>query len=136
MSAKAEWAKRLNCKDDETLEKVLREQEESCVLLTHSSDLLLSLHLVKKTTDQITAFNDFSAARYAQVQKHLEAHTRLLKEIKVDLDSAFRKIRYSESLLVMIYRRIMWFNIDYLYLSTLKKHCQEQHPTEHEEALE
>lgn len=73
----------------------------TCVLLDQSSDKTISLHLVKKTTDQITAFNDFSAARYTQVQKHLEAHTRLLKEIKVDLDSAFRKIRYEERLPVV-----------------------------------
>lgn len=52
-----------------------------------------SLKLYQNATNQLTAFNDFSTARFTQVQKHLETHTKLIKEIKGDLDAAFRKIR-------------------------------------------
>jgi hypothetical protein len=52
-----------------------------------------SLKVYRKSTDQLTAFNDFSTARFTEVQKHLEIHTKLIKEIKTDLDAAFRKIR-------------------------------------------
>lgn len=52
-----------------------------------------SLKVYRKSNDQLTAFNDFSTARFTEVQKHLEIHTKLIKEIKTDLDAAFRKIR-------------------------------------------
>ncbi|GAB5587191.1 hypothetical protein Unana1_02091 [Umbelopsis nana] len=100
MSAHAEWANRiLSCKDDENLNQILKDQEES-------------LKLYQNATNQLTAFNDFSTARFTQVQKHLETHTKLIKEIKGDLDAAFRKIR------------------------ALKTYCQERYPAEHENALQ
>ncbi|KAH8549355.1 hypothetical protein BGW37DRAFT_502846 [Umbelopsis sp. PMI_123] len=100
MTAHTEWAERiLSCKDDEHLEQILNDQEES-------------LKIYKKATDQLIAFNDFSTARFTQIQKHLETHTKLIKEIKTDLDAAFLKIR------------------------ALKQHCQEHHPSEHEKALQ
>ncbi|KAI9284676.1 hypothetical protein BC943DRAFT_325380 [Umbelopsis sp. AD052] len=100
MTAQADWAEQiLSCKDDENLTQILSDQEES-------------IKIYKKATDQLTAFNDFSTARFTQIQRHLETHTKLIKEIKNDLDAAFLKIR------------------------VLKQHCQERHPAEHEKALE
>lgn len=110
MSMHTEWANRiLSCKDDDNLIQILKDQEERYEALTstpHANSLTLiyrvptlalaaldSLKIYRKSTDQLTAFNDFSTARFTEVQKHLEIHTKLIKEIKTDLDTAFRKIR-------------------------------------------
>ncbi|CAO3609493.1 unnamed protein product [Cunninghamella echinulata] len=52
-----------------------------------------SLETYQTTQKNLRAFNDFSQARYQQVHKHFETHTKLLREVKTDLDSAFIKLR-------------------------------------------
>ncbi|CAO3671626.1 unnamed protein product [Umbelopsis ramanniana] len=125
MTAQADWAEQiLSCKDDENLTQILSDQEErydnqgdprrsfGAISMPRLTDCLYQYKNYKKATNQLTAFNNFSTARFTQIQKHLETHTKLIKEIKNDLDAAFLKIR------------------------ALKQHCQEHHPLEHEKALE
>ncbi|CAO3623947.1 unnamed protein product [Cunninghamella blakesleeana] len=52
-----------------------------------------SLEVYQTTQKNLKAFNDFSQARYQQVHKHFETHTKLLREVKSDLDNVFIKLR-------------------------------------------
>jgi len=51
---------------------------------------------MQKLTDAnrtFTTFNDFSAAQFDKLIKDFERNTKMLKEMKVDLDSIFRRTR-------------------------------------------
>ncbi|KND04526.1 uncharacterized protein SPPG_00254 [Spizellomyces punctatus DAOM BR117] len=66
--------------DDATMSKILECQGET-------------LQTLQSTNHSLTKFNDFSAVRYAQCAKNLENHTRLLRDMKGDLDIIFKRIR-------------------------------------------
>lgn len=51
-----------------------------------------SLQIYKDAQQRLDAFNKFSRARYLEVYKHFEMHTKLLKEVKSDLDGVFNKL--------------------------------------------
>ncbi|KAI8374264.1 uncharacterized protein BYT42DRAFT_615439 [Radiomyces spectabilis] len=55
------------------------------------------LQMYKDTQQKLEAFNEFSKARYQNVHKHFEAHTKLLKEMRNDLNSVFSKLRKIKS---------------------------------------
>ncbi|KAL0075387.1 hypothetical protein J3Q64DRAFT_1701051 [Phycomyces blakesleeanus] len=61
-------------------QRMLKEQEEA-------------LAIYKSTQQSLCAFNDFSKARYQDVNKHFESHAKLLKEIKGDLESVFGRLQ-------------------------------------------
>ena len=56
-----------------------------------------SLETCQSTQQQLQAFNDFSKARYQNINKHFETHTAMLKEMKRDMDSVFKKLRYESN---------------------------------------
>ena len=53
----------------------------------------LRLAAFRRSNQELTTFNDFSAKRYQQVSRDFEGHTRMLVAMKADLDSIFRRIR-------------------------------------------
>jgi uncharacterized membrane-anchored protein YhcB (DUF1043 family) len=52
-----------------------------------------SLEIYKGSQKKLEAFNNFSKARYQDVHKHFEVHTKLLKEMRGDLNSVFTKLQ-------------------------------------------
>ncbi|KAI7850421.1 hypothetical protein BDC45DRAFT_518269 [Circinella umbellata] len=70
----------LNASNDADLKKMEQDQTES-------------LTIYQSTHDRLEAFNEFSKARYQNINKHFESHTIMLKEMKRDLDSVFAKLR-------------------------------------------
>ena len=55
--------------------------------------IFLSLQIYNDTHKKLDAFNKYSKARYLEVHNHFEIHTKLLKEVKSDLDGVFLKLR-------------------------------------------
>ncbi|KAI8328771.1 hypothetical protein BC941DRAFT_476746 [Chlamydoabsidia padenii] len=53
--------------------------------------------------ENLTAFNNFSKARYDQVHGHFESHTKLLRQVKIDLDGVFIKLRKIKAQLELKY---------------------------------
>ncbi|KAI8093192.1 uncharacterized protein BX664DRAFT_329121 [Halteromyces radiatus] len=51
----------------------------------------------------LEAFNNFSKSRYQQVHGHFESHTKLLREVKSDLDNVFMKLRKIKNQLELKY---------------------------------
>jgi len=51
------------------------------------------LEELQKSNQTITSFNDFSVGAYNTILKDYERRTKLLKEMKRDLEIIFRKIR-------------------------------------------
>jgi len=51
------------------------------------------LDQLQKSNQTITSFNDFSSGAYVTLMKDYERRTKLLKEMKRDLEVIFRKIR-------------------------------------------
>ncbi|KAI8380115.1 hypothetical protein BD560DRAFT_432365 [Blakeslea trispora] len=70
----------LQLKSDEDIQTILDDQEEC-------------LEVYKDTQKKLEALNKFSQIRYQHVHKHFEAHTKLLVDVKNDLNSVFSKIR-------------------------------------------
>ena len=68
------------------------------------SSVLITNRLTKfeKTNAKFSRLNDLSATRYSYLQQQLRSHTKMLVDMKKDLDSVFRRIRYD--LLVLTYR--------------------------------
>jgi uncharacterized membrane-anchored protein YhcB (DUF1043 family) len=62
-----------------------------------------SLEVYKETQQKLDAFNKFSKARYQEVYKHFELHTKLLKEVKGDLDGVFIKLKKIKNQLALKY---------------------------------
>lgn len=68
----------------------------------YSSFILILLHVVvysrldrfEKTNEMLINFNGLSNVRLQQMNEHFLMHTRTLIEMKKDLDSIFRRIRY------------------------------------------
>ncbi|GAM26609.1 hypothetical protein SAMD00019534_097840 [Acytostelium subglobosum LB1] len=52
-----------------------------------------------ETNTALQHFNDYSAQKYAQVSHDFEKHTKMLKEMKRDLEYIFKKTRTLQSLL-------------------------------------
>jgi len=48
----------------------------------------------EKTNEMLINFNGLSNVRLQQMNEHFLMHTRTLIEMKKDLDSIFRRIRY------------------------------------------
>ncbi|KAI9320769.1 hypothetical protein BX666DRAFT_1232184 [Dichotomocladium elegans] len=69
----------IDANSQEDLDRIASEQKESLVIY-------------QKTHQQLATFNDFSKARYQDINKHFESHTTLLKDMKRDLDSVFKKL--------------------------------------------
>ncbi|KAG2219263.1 hypothetical protein INT45_000039 [Circinella minor] len=70
----------LNASNDADLKQMEQDQTEC-------------LTIYQSTHDRLEAFNEFSKARYQNINKHFESHTTMLKEMKRDLDSVFAKLR-------------------------------------------
>ena len=47
----------------------------------------------EKTNAKFGKFNDLSAARFLNLNNQLKGHTKMLLDMKKDLDSIFRRIR-------------------------------------------
>lgn len=62
-----------------------------------------SLEIYKDTQQKLEAFNKYSKARYQEVYRHFELHTKLLKEVKGDLDGVFIKLRKIKNQLALKY---------------------------------
>ncbi|KAF7730859.1 KxDL motif-containing protein 1 [Apophysomyces ossiformis] len=80
----------LDARNDEDIQHILRDQEQ-CLQIYHT------------TKSNLHAFNEFSKARYQDVHKRFESHTKLLKEMKGDLDSIFNKLRKMKAQLAQKY---------------------------------
>lgn len=52
-----------------------------------------SLTTFKDAQQKLEAFNKFSEARYQQVYKQFELHSKLLKQTREDLNTVFIKLR-------------------------------------------
>lgn len=50
---------------------------------------------LQKASSSLSALNEFSAIKWADLHPKFEAHTKLIKELQSDLDHVFRKIRYT-----------------------------------------
>jgi hypothetical protein len=61
------------------------------------------LLVYKDTQQKLEAFNKFSQARYHNIHKHFELHTKLLKEVKGDLNDVFVKLRRIKKQLAVKY---------------------------------
>ncbi|TPX40097.1 hypothetical protein SeMB42_g02848 [Synchytrium endobioticum] len=53
-----------------------------------------TLHRLRTTNDALETFNHSSAARYLLEAKQMHSYTKLLRDVKVDLDHIFRRIRF------------------------------------------
>ncbi|KAI8144542.1 hypothetical protein BJV82DRAFT_667742 [Fennellomyces sp. T-0311] len=73
------------------------------------------LAIYQSTHQRLEAFNEFSKARYQNINKHFESHTAMLKGMKHDLDSVFAKLRKIKSKLEQKYPEEM-------------RQAQERHP--------
>jgi len=49
-----------------------------------------------KSNELLHTFNEFSAKRYQDVYKQFDQHIKMLVAMKADLDSIFRRIRYTD----------------------------------------
>jgi len=63
-------------------------------MLVLQTEIYSRLH---QATQTLTSFNDFSGGVYSNVFKDFERHTRMMKEMRRDLDNIFRKIRALKS---------------------------------------
>ncbi|KAG0371734.1 KxDL motif-containing protein 1 [Mortierella sp. AD032] len=48
---------------------------------------------LQRANSSLSALNEFSAVKWADLHPKFEAHTKLIKELQSDLDHVFRKIR-------------------------------------------
>lgn len=46
-----------------------------------------------KASSSLSALNEFSTVKWADLSPKFDAHTKLIKELQTDLDHVFRKIR-------------------------------------------
>ncbi|KAG2214623.1 hypothetical protein INT46_008168 [Mucor plumbeus] len=80
----------LQLKNDQEIQEIIKSQDES-------------LLVYKDTQQKLEAFNKFSQARYHNIHKHFELHTKLLKEVKGDLNDVFVKLRRIKKQLAVKY---------------------------------
>ncbi|ORX59648.1 hypothetical protein DM01DRAFT_1317791 [Hesseltinella vesiculosa] len=52
---------------------------------------------------QLTTFNNFSKTRYEHLHKQFDAHGKMLRQVKTDLDSVFIKLRKIKTLMQQRY---------------------------------
>jgi hypothetical protein len=63
--------------------------------LYHFTDnTISSMTKIQQVNDTLSTANDFSLKAYTSINKDFEKHTRIMKELKKDLDFIFKKIRY------------------------------------------
>ncbi|KAL1918716.1 uncharacterized protein VTP21DRAFT_2738 [Calcarisporiella thermophila] len=48
---------------------------------------------LQRNTTKLTAFNEFSTARYSELVKKFEIRVKIIRELKGDLDQVFKRIR-------------------------------------------
>lgn len=48
---------------------------------------------IQQVNDTLSTANDFSQKAYTSINKDFDKHTRIMKELKKDLDLIFKKIR-------------------------------------------
>lgn len=48
----------------------------------------------EKTNEKFKTFNELSTAKYESLHQHFKSHTKMLIDMKKDLDSVFRRIRW------------------------------------------
>ncbi|SAL97316.1 hypothetical protein [Absidia glauca] len=75
----------------------LDQQEKDAATMIKTQDQCLDLY--QTSQKNLIAFNNFSKARYDQVHGHFESHTKLLRQVKVNLDNVFIKLRKTKALL-------------------------------------
>ena len=49
---------------------------------------------VTRSTDNLAKMNEFASREYLHMVKDFNKHTKMIKEMKQDLDWIFQKIRY------------------------------------------
>ncbi|KAG1049052.1 hypothetical protein G6F43_008596 [Rhizopus delemar] len=74
----------LNLKNEEDIATISRDQDEC-------------LDAYRDSEKRLEAFNKFSKARYQDIYQHFEQHTKLLKQMKKDMNSVFTKLRKIKS---------------------------------------
>ncbi|KAJ3193745.1 KxDL motif-containing protein 1 [Irineochytrium annulatum] len=65
-------------------------RENMTNVLEKQEDILTKL---RQSNRNLEAFNNFSAGRYEQCAANVESYTAMLKEMKADLESVFRRVR-------------------------------------------
>ncbi|KAI8086989.1 uncharacterized protein B0P05DRAFT_465962 [Gilbertella persicaria] len=80
----------IELKSDQEVKVILQDQDEC-------------LTIYKETQQKLEAFNKFSQARYQNIHKHFEAHTKLLEQTKSDLNGVFGKLRKIKNQLALQY---------------------------------
>ncbi|KAI8976157.1 hypothetical protein BDB01DRAFT_803474 [Pilobolus umbonatus] len=66
--------------NEEQIKRIITEQKKCLLIHTQSQQTIDSL-------------NKFSKARYEDIHTHFESHSRLLKDIRKDLESVFSKLK-------------------------------------------
>ncbi|CAG8646509.1 38790_t:CDS:2 [Gigaspora margarita] len=49
--------------------------------------------ILESTASSLTQFNEFSSTKYDELAKKFELHTKCIKEMKIDLEYIFKKLR-------------------------------------------
>ncbi|KAJ3066913.1 KxDL motif-containing protein 1 [Podochytrium sp. JEL0797] len=62
-----------------------------------------SIHSLSATEAQLVSFNSYSTVRYEANAARVETHVAMLKEMKADLDSVFKRIRAVKAKLAVKY---------------------------------
>ncbi|ORZ17014.1 hypothetical protein BCR42DRAFT_413755 [Absidia repens] len=75
-------------------------QDDVTTMLKNQDDCL---EIYQSSQRNLEAFNNFSESRYRQVHGHFEAHTKLLHEVKSDLNGVFIKLKKVKALLEQQY---------------------------------
>ncbi|KAG0369771.1 hypothetical protein BC939DRAFT_442599 [Gamsiella multidivaricata] len=65
-------------------------ESEIAEIQRRQNEMSLSL---QKANSSLSALNEFSTVKWADLHPKFEAHTKLIKELQTDLDHVFRKIR-------------------------------------------
>ncbi|CAG8459754.1 16490_t:CDS:2 [Cetraspora pellucida] len=49
--------------------------------------------ILESTASSLTQFNEFSSTKYDELAKKFELHTKCIKEMKIDLEYIFKKLK-------------------------------------------
>lgn len=72
-------------------------------LLSKLISFSFSMEKIKQSNSTLTEFNNFSQSSYNNIVKDFNGHTRMIKDMKKDLDYIFKKIRYVLILLTLTF---------------------------------